>query len=87
MPSVAAPNLTPTTLQEEEQNIVPNIPATVLSTDLYEGQQPEWAIPTDVEYWNDMMNLDLTSPSNALDTLSLEEELNARSYMASLLNG
>ena len=30
VPSVAAPNLTPTTLQEKEQNIVPDVPATIL---------------------------------------------------------
>ena len=86
VPTVAAPNLTPTTLQEE-QNIVSDAPATVLSTILHEGQQPEWAIPADTEYWNDMINTDLTSPSNALDTLSLEEEFDAVSYMLTLLNG
>ena len=38
VPTVAAPNLTPTTLQEEEQNLLPDAPATVLSIDWHEGQ-------------------------------------------------
>jgi hypothetical protein len=89
VPTVAAPNLTPTTiLQEEEQtNIVHDAPSTTVpSTSLGEHQGSEWSIPADFEYWNEMMNTDLSSlTTNDVDTLSLEQEFDAEAYLSSLL--
>ena len=82
------PNLTSTTISQEEEPIVQDPPTTEqLSTTLHEDEEPgSWSIPADFEYWNEMINTDLTFSTNASDTLFLEEELNARSYRSSLMN-
>ena len=73
---------TPTTTLQEEEPIVQDAPTSEqLSTTLHEDEEPGWSILADFEYWNQMINTDLASPTNASDTLSLEEELNARSYI------
>lgn len=92
VPTVVEPNLTPTTeLQEEEQKHIVHVDATsttVLRTSLREHHQgPGWSIPADTQYWNEMMNIGQSAPTNdAKDTMSPEEEFDADAYIASLLN-
>lgn len=82
-PTVGAPNPSPTTLQEEDQLVHD---ASITLKSLHEDQEQGYSIATDFEYWNYRLSTELLASTNALDTLSLEKEFDARSYISSLLN-